>query len=281
VLCTLRRGITVIAVLSAAFAAAARAEPLPLWELGIGLGGLTAPDYRGSDETRGYLLPLPYIVYRGEILNVDRSGIYGRLFEGERVNLDISFDAGVPVDSDKNAARAGMPDLDPTFEVGPSLEICLWNDCTADRVLQLRLPARAVFSTDFSRVDSRGWVFNPNINVDINNIGPGGGWNFGVAVGLVYADEKHHDYYYQVDPAFATAARPAYDARGGYSGTRVVAALSKRYDGLWLGLFARYDDLSGAEFRDSPLVRVERWFMAGFGVAWLFARSDTLVERDR
>lgn len=259
----------------------ALAEPLPLWELGFGVGGITVPDYRGSDENRGYLLPLPYVVYRGEILNVDRSGIYGRIFASQRVNLDLSFDAGVPVDSDENQARAGMPDLDPTFEVGPSLEICLWNDCKADRVLQLRLPARAVFSTDFSHIDSRGWIFNPNINLDIDNIGPGGGWKFGMALGLVYATEKNHDYYYQVDPLYATATRPTYDARGGYSGTRFVVALNKRYDGLWVGLFARYDDLSGAEFLDSPLVRVKRWFMAGFGVSWMFAKSATLVERDR
>jgi len=37
----------------------------PLWEMGIGGGFLLMPDYRGSDETRAYLLPYPYAVYRG------------------------------------------------------------------------------------------------------------------------------------------------------------------------------------------------------------------------
>ena len=37
----------------------ASAETQPLWEMGFGFGGLTAPDYRGSDEQRGYLLPVP------------------------------------------------------------------------------------------------------------------------------------------------------------------------------------------------------------------------------
>jgi len=64
------------------------AEEKPLWELGFGFFALTSPDYRGSDESRDYLLPLPYIIYRGDILRVDRSGIYGRLFESDRVNLD-------------------------------------------------------------------------------------------------------------------------------------------------------------------------------------------------
>lgn len=257
---------------------AAFADTKPLWELGFGFGGLTAPDYRGSDAQRGYLLPVPYIVYRGKVLRVDRSGVYGRLLRTERAKLDLSFDAGVPAKSEKNTARTGMPDLDPTVEVGPSLEVCLWHDCEADRALQLRMPLRAVFATDFSRVNSAGWVFHPHLNLDIKDIGPQGGWNLGMALGPLYASEKNHDYYYQVDPLFATATRPAYDARGGYSGARLTLALSKRFNGFWIGTFARYDDLSGVRFEDSPLVRVRRSFMAGFGVSWFFAHSATLVE---
>ena len=256
----------------------AAAETKPLWELGFGFGGLTAPDYRGSDEQRGYLLPVPYIVYRGKVLRVDRSGVYGRLLRTERAKLDLSFDAGVPAKSEKNTARSGMPDLDPTVEVGPSLEVCLWHNCEADRVLQLRMPLRAVFATDFSHVNSAGWVFHPHLNLDIKHIGPQGGWNFGMGLGPLYASEKNHDYYFQVDPLFATAARPAYDARGGYSGTRLTLALSKRFNDFWIGMFARYDDLSGVEFEDSPLLRVRRSFMAGFGVSWFFAHSATQVE---
>lgn len=259
---------------------AGTAQEQPLWELGMGFGALTAPDYRGSDEQRGYLLPVPYIIYRGKVMRIDRSGIYGRLLHTERAKLDLSFDAGVPAKSDKNSARAGMPDLDPTLEVGPSLEICLAHRCTAASALQLRLPLRAVFATNFSRVDSVGWVFNPHINVDMKNIGPGGGWNLGVALGPVYASEKNHDYYYQVESAYATPARPAYDARAGYSGARLAVGLSKRYPRFWLGAFVRYDDLSGVRFADSPLFRVPRSFMAGFGVAWFFAQSDTLVADD-
>lgn len=269
-------GLTLVLVMAVPLAAAA--ETQPLWEMGFGFGGITAPDYRGSNEQRGYLLPVPYIVYRGKVLRVDRSGIYGRLLRTERTKLDISFDAGVPAKSSKNTARAGMPDLDPTIEMGPSLEVCLWHACSADTVLELRLPLRAVFATNFSHVNSAGWVFNPHLNLDIKNIGPQGGWNVGMALGPLYASEKNHDYYYQVDPVYATPTRPAYDARAGYSGTRLTLALSKRYNGFWIGTFARYDDLSGVRFADSPLMRVRRSFMAGFGVSWFFAHSATLVD---
>jgi len=139
---------------------------------------------------------------------------------------------------------------------------------------------RAVFSTDFSSLESIGGVANPHLNLDIKNIGPGGGWNFGAAAGPLFATERFHDYYYQVNPADATLSRPAYDARGGYSGTRITLTLSKRFRHVWFGAFARYDDLSGVAFAESPLVRIHRSFMAGFGLAWILAESEQRVDRD-
>src|SRR4030042_1849052 len=100
-------------------------EKKPVWELGVGAGLLYIPDYRGSNESRFYVLPYPYVVYRGDILKVDKQKISGQVFKTDRVLLDISFYGSVPVDSDKNSARAGMEDLDPTFEIGPALEFTL------------------------------------------------------------------------------------------------------------------------------------------------------------
>lgn len=258
-------------------AGVAQAGEVPLWEVGFGLAGLSTPDYRGSDERQGYLLPLPYVAYHGDLVKIDRRGISSRLFASEDMTLDFSLDAGVPVKSEKNSARVGMPDLDPTVEIGPSLEICLWRSCRDGRVLMLKLPARAVLATDFKSVDSIGWVFYPHLNYDDQRLLPGG-WNFGLAVGPLYATEKYHDYYYQVAPAFAAPGRPAYDARGGYSGLRTTVAISRRFDRLWVGAFARYDDLSGVAFEDSPLMRERRSFMTGFGVAWVLAESATRVK---
>ena len=256
----------------------AAAEEKPLWELGFGFFALTSPDYRGSDESRSYLLPFPYVTYRGDIIKVDRSGIYSRLFETDRVHLDLSADGSVPADSSKNSARQGMPDLDATFEIGPVLEVCLWASCSGDLKLQFRLPVRAVLSTDFSSIDGRGVSTHPNLNFDIKNIGPGGGWNFGMAAGPLYATERYHDYYYEVATLYATSTRPAYDARGGYSGSRLTLALSKRFKHIWVGAFTRYDSLSGVKFEDSPLLRRDHSFMAGLSVAWIFATSEQMVN---
>jgi MipA family protein len=256
-----------------------RAEELPLWEAGLGVAGLSLPDYRGSDQQRFYVLPLPYLVYRGDFLRLDSKGLSGLLFHSERVQLNISADAWVSAKSTKNTARIGMPDLDPTVQIGPALEICLSKDTNSERVVQFRLPVRAVIATDLSRWNAIGFVINPQLTFDLRNIGPGGGWNFGLAVGPLFATEQYHDYYYEVAPKFAVPGfRPAYDARAGYSGSLLILSVTKRFGHIWFGAFARYDELSGAVFANSPLMRTEHSLMGGFGFAWVFAESKTLVH---
>jgi outer membrane scaffolding protein for murein synthesis (MipA/OmpV family) len=48
---------------------------------------------------------------------------------------------------------------------------------------------------------------------------------------------------------------------------------SRRYPRFWVSAFARYDNLSGAVFADSPLVKKQESFMAGVGIAWILAES--------
>lgn len=250
-----------------------------MWEAGIGVGAAHFPDYRGADEGRTYVLPVPYFVYRGERLRVDRRGVRGELLGIDRASVELSASLGPPARSDRNAARAGMPDLDPTVELGPSLDLRLFENAPGDRVLSLRLPVRAVVATDLSRFDHIGWVFLPHLSYEIVNGDPGGGWNFGLTAGPIYASRAYHDYYYTVRPEFATGTtRPAFDARGGYSGASVGLTLSKRYAGYWVGAFVRYDDLHGAVFEDSPLVRTRHAVMAGMAVSRIIAASRARVE---
>jgi len=260
-------------------ASSGTADELPLWESGLGLSGLSMPDYRGSDEQRSYVLPLPYLIYRGEILRSDRKGIYGHVFETDRVQLNISMDASVPVKSDRNAARNRMPDLDATVQIGPALEICLVKNCESDSIVQFRLPIRAVVATDISHADGRGFIANPQLNFDFTKIGSGRGWNLGFAFGPLFATEQYHRYYYDVSPDYAeSGVRSAYASRAGYSGSLALFALSKRFDRVWFGAYGRYDNLSNAVFADSPLVKTKYAFMAGLGFAWVFGESATLVQ---
>jgi hypothetical protein len=88
--------------------------PLPRLELGAGLFALSAPDYRGSSETSTYLLPVPYIKYRGERLRVDE-GAQGVIFESEDLLLTLSGNLSLPADDD-TPEREGMDELEAIIE---------------------------------------------------------------------------------------------------------------------------------------------------------------------
>jgi MipA family protein len=253
-------------------------EEKPLWELGVGLAALQIPDYRGSDQNRRYLLPYPYFVYRGDVLRVERERISGRIFETDRLLLDISFNGSVPVKSSDNPDRRGMPDLDPTFEVGPSLSITLLEDRDDRYKLKLTVPVRAAFSTDFSSVRHEGWVFHPRLNFEKADIIPGSGVNMGLSAGPMFADQGYHRYYYTVDPAFATSLRAPYAAGGGYSGSTFTIGLNKMLSPFILNAFVSMDYLKGAIFEDSPLVKTQSSWMCGLTVSWIFLKSDERVK---
>jgi len=273
-----RAAIALAAATIAVMMHAARAAELPLWEAGAGIAVLDFPDYRGSDERHTLVLPIPYLVYRGDFLKADREGLRGQFYMDDRLDLHVSVNGSIPVDSADNSARRGMPDLDPTLEIGPNLTVMLMRSDTMH--LNLRFPLRAVIATNLSHVHDEGWVFQPQINVDFYDRFPGPGWNLGFAAGPLYGNTRYHNYFYGVAPQFATTERPAYEAGAGYAGMQFIAALSKRYPSYWVGGFVRADTLSGAVFENSPLVRQKESFAGGVAVSWIFSRSERRVEAD-
>jgi len=261
-------------------AGSAAAVEKPLWELGIGMSALSFPDYRGSDETGMFAIPFPYVVYRGKIFKADKDGIRGALFDSDRVELNVSLGASVPVNSDDNRARQGMPDLQPTVEFGPSLDFNIWRAGDGRLNLDLRLPVR-VAVTVLGGMHDVGWEASPRIALDIADVAGLKGWDLGLLVGPIFGTERNHDYFYSVNPRYATPDRPAFDAKAGYAGSQFVISLSKRYSRFWWGAFARWDNLSGAVFVDSPLVIQENYFAAGIGIAWILKESSIRVDDAR
>jgi outer membrane protein len=272
---------TLLAALLALCGATARAEQLPLWEAGLGAAALSFPDYRGSNERQAWLLPFPYVVYRGEYLQADERRMRGLFYRTDRLELDVSFNGSVPVDSSKNDARRGMPDLDGTLEIGPALNIKLMETADRKTLMELRLPVRAVLASDFTYVRQVGWMFQPHLSADIRDPLGNAGWKLGMLAGPMFSDRRYHRYFYEVEPAFATATRPAYTPGGGYAGTQLIAALSKRYPQFWVGGFVKWDTLHGAAFEDSPLVKDRQGFSAGVSFAWVLGVSKTMVEVTR
>ena len=252
------------------------AEEKPLWEAGLGVAAMRIPAYRGSDQGRNLVFPLPYFVYRGEFLKADRNGVRGQLFESEDVDLTISAALSPPASSRKIRARIGMPDLDANFEIGPQIDFSLWRDIRHSRQLKFQMPVRAAFTLD-RRPQSIGWVAHPRLNLDMADPPGLKGWNFGFQFGPLFGDRRQHAYFYSVDAAYATIDRPAYRARGGYSGMEYLLGGSRRFSGYWLGAFVRYDNLEKARFVDSPLVRTRHYFVVGMAVSWILSESSTRV----
>lgn len=252
------------------------AEQFPLWEAGAGVATINFPDYRGSNERQTYVLPMPYLIYRGEVLKVDRQRVRGLLFHSDYAELDVSVNGSVPVKND--AARQGMPDLDPTLEIGPALNVSLYKSASNQARLELRLPLRSVFSSDFSHVRGVGWIFQPQLNLDVQNLFDQTGWSMVVSAGPIFTDHRYNQYFYSVDASYARPDRPAYIASGGYAGSQLAATLSKRYPRIWVGCFIKLDTLRGAAFEGSPLVKSKQYATTGFGISWILGESSSKVD---
>ncbi|HYC02049.1 MAG TPA: MipA/OmpV family protein [Azospirillaceae bacterium] len=253
-------------------------EGLPLWEVGAGAGGGWLPHYPAAGQGGFRGLALPYVIYRGDVLRIGEEGFArGRVVDTDRFEFDISLDGSFDAESEDNRARRGMPDLDFLAEAGPQL---IWKLHRAEgERLDLALQARAVLSTDFSSLERRGFTAQLRLSYrDEDLLGP----RLGVIAGggPIFATERLHDYFYQVDPAFAAPGRPAYDARGGYMGSEffvgVVHRMTDRitlYAGGQAGLYA------GAANAGSPLHRRDLTGAALAGITWSFWRSAARAPR--
>jgi len=266
-----------LAAVAMAFAPAAAAFEEPLWEVGLGVAAVHFPDYRGASRSQTYALPAPYFVYRGDFFKADRDGVRGIFFKTDRLNLNLSLGASLPVDSADNPVRMGMPDLKGAIEVGPSLDFSMWRSADGRSRLELRLPVRGAISVE-SSPEFIGTQFFPNANVDVRDPLGFTGWNLGLVAGPVFTDARFNRYYYAVPPEFATPGRPAYSPGGGYGGAQFIAALSKRFPKFWVAAFARYDTLKGAVFEESPLVTSSRYVAGGVAIAWVFGESSQRVQ---
>lgn len=252
-------------------AADVRTREAPLWELGAGVATLQLPHYRGSEQSRAWSLPLPYFVYRGQFLRADREGARAVLLERNVVEIDLSVAGTAPARSDGNRAREGMPDLAPTFELGPNANLTFARG--PDWKVELRAPVRAAFAVQGSPRHI-GWTASPYVTAEWVQAG----WEVGVRLGGLWGDRRFHGYVYDVAPEYATGTRAAYRAASGSSGWQATAGASRRFGAWWVGGFVRADDVRGSAFDASPLVTQPRTWAAGIAVSYVFARSSVLVK---
>lgn len=266
-------------------AAPAAAYHLPRWEWGIGVATLHLPPYRGAAGRDVYALPISYIAYRSEYFRIDEEGVRSSLFHSDRLRLDLSIAGNVPVASDNDGPRVGMPALKPIGELGPTLDISLWrrgHRREGETRLWLQLPVRAALAVGNpfageALVAHQGWVFSPALDLDYRHGAPRSFWRAGLSLGPLFATRRYHDYFYTVPARFVNPQRSVYRAGGGYSGAHATLTLTVHTRRWFIGAFARYDWLDGAAFEDSPLIETRRYFAVGLAVSWIFVTSEERV----
>jgi outer membrane scaffolding protein for murein synthesis (MipA/OmpV family) len=263
-------------------------EELSLWELGIGGGSFNTAKYPASGDSRFNTAAIPFVVYRGDTFRIgDGGGARAVVVENKNLEIDFSFGIALPADSEDNSAREGMPELDLLLEIGPQAVYMLGNydfdknaqgeskgtDYGKGR-LNLRLQARAVFSTDFSNFDSRGYILEPQISYQHRGF-KHPDTAISVSFGAIFATEKTHDYFYEVAPEFATTDRPAYDAKAGYLGSELSLGVSFRVNQdirAFIGGSAQFH--SAAANKDSPLFEEEVTYSFGAAFVWRLFKSE-------
>lgn len=252
------------------------AERLPLWEVGIGGGALQTPDYRGAGQSHTYPYPFIMPIYRGRYLKADEEGISGVLSASDRLRFDFSLYGNVPVGND-NDAREGMDDLDPLVEIGPMLRYKAWKGEAPRQSLILDTPVRAAFALGHG-IDYVGYTIGPRLTYRRELDLLGQTWKWPISIEALWSSQGLNRYFYQVDPQYATATRPAYAADAGYAGTRFRTSIYRRDRNKLISLYAVYDSVQGAVFEDSPLVERDGGLTVGFLLMWFPFQSDELVE---
>ncbi|GAA0586135.1 hypothetical protein GCM10009416_25590 [Craurococcus roseus] len=253
-------------------------ERRPLFEIGVFGGGGWVPDYPAAGQNHWRVLPAPYLIYRGEVLRSSDRGVRGRLFRNGDLEFSLSFNAAFGARSRDNRAREGMPDIDYLGEVGPALRYVAWRGDGGRRRITLELPVRAVFSTDLSDIDFRGFTAAPEAAFEhVGLFHPAARTR--VSIGPVFASGLLSDYFYRVEDRYARPGRPAYDASGGYLGTRLTFShrrpLTER---ISVGGGGRVENFTGAANADSPLYKRE-WNLTLFaGVSFSLYRSERTVD---
>ncbi len=254
----------------------------PRFEIGVFGASAYVPYYKGSSENRSFFLPLPYIVYRGDTIDLDEDSITGHFFSSEKFDIDVSMYAEV---NKNDAARSGMQELDTVMTaVGPALNYYFTRKAGAGYDLYLSLPVRAAISGDWDdelHVDYRGVQSKLILYYENYDLLPNKQLEFvaGGAVGVI--DSELASYYYGVALEDVTAVRPQYDAEGGYAGVSMSLDLTYHmFDRFSIRAYTNVDYLGGASFEDSPLVNETFNFSAGMALIFSIWQSEERVIRE-
>lgn len=242
-------------------------------ELGVFLASAMLPDYPAADQSRSRTIPAPLVYYHGDFLRADeKDGARFRFINVDKFDLDLSFGGSFPTDTGNNQARAGMPNLDWTAEIGPRLIYYFYRD---PQVAQIRLgiPIRANFSTNFVKLAGVGYVVAPSFEIEKYNV-------FTESLNLVfhyspsYISEGIANYFYGIVPQYQSPERTAYEAKAGFLGHEVAVAVKYRVGSNHFLAGAQYTNFSQSANRQSYLHRSSVNWSFVLAVSWVLYQSE-------
>lgn len=242
----------------------------PHLDLGAGPLIVSGNHYRGSDQSNIWIFPLPYFSYKSDRLEAEPSFIRGVLFHNRWFAFKLSLVPGLNVETKKNRARAGMPVIDYSLEAGPMAIVRLWENEARTLFVNFEVPVRESFAVNSKTIRAAGWITVPYVNLIYKPREKGWSFDSEFSVSPMYASAKYHDRFFSVAPQFQTPERPAYKAGGGYSGLQSAVVFNKRFEDIAVLSFLRWDNISKAVFKSSPLVKTQNYFIGGLGVFWMF-----------
>lgn len=255
----------------------AQEQTLPKWEIGVGPGFISYPDYPGSKEQNNLFIPFPYITYRGKTFSIDQREVKKPLYQFGNMALDMSLTGSIPVSSKDNARREGMDDLDTTVGIGPVLKYTLFKHQLNE--LKFEWPVYVALASDFSSIHQEGFTSRPGLYYYFRRgMSVYQRLKMSLYTTANFATATNHNYFYAVSASEARYWRPEYKTTGGYSGMTLGASLNWHFKKFWLGAFYKRTDLSQSVFKNSPLV--ETYLAETFGLAftWNFYQSDETVK---
>ena len=280
----LKNNFTLLIALSAGLISTAIAEELdePLWEAGFVAAAFSGPAYPAADDEATAAFMSPYVIYRGDIFSVGDEGAFRALaFANDRVELDLSLGASLPANSEDDADRRGMPDLDFLFEIGPQL---IWHAARHDfgqwqGDFDVKLRARSVISLgDF---DSQGYLFEPTFVYELKSK-TRRHLNWQADLELLYGNDRLNRYFYEVSEAQVTETRRAHNAEAGFLGAEIGLGLSYPVnENLRLFIGGNIELYDGAANQDSPLFKEDVAYSGGMVVVYSFYESAARAPRQR
>lgn len=264
-------------VLAALFTGPALAQSSPqapagerLWEVGVASFGLSQQAWPGASEDVRRAIALPYVLYRGPMLRIDREAFGMRAVKTPNFELDVGFSGALGSRAKDTVARQGMPELGTLVEFGPRARWNLAGDSLGSQ-WRLELPLRGVFDVN-DGFSSRGLAVEPKLRWTHPAIA---GWRLNASAGALFGDRQLTSTFYDVELPYATATRPAYDAKPGLIAWRLRLTASHRLSPDWrIFGFGRIDSVAGAANLDSPLVSRTVGYSAGVGLQWTWIRAE-------